>query len=232
MEDRSPRRRPPWGIVISLVAIALGAGSATAWFTWRSISPRVPTVNFPEIEIEGEALPEGFEVPTSAPIEVPNPPETDVAAEPAPRQETIYWLSTQGTEVALAPVDIDLPSGQSPEDLLTLAFSNLMEGPQGSKSNLANSIPEQTELLALETKFDGVYVDLSGDFIQGGGSLSMIGRLAQVVYTATTLDPNQPVWISVDGEPLTVLGGEGLLIRQPITRGDLKRDFGVKQPDR
>ncbi|MBE7382751.1 MAG: GerMN domain-containing protein [Leptolyngbya sp. SIO1E4] len=230
MEDQTPRRRPPLGIIIALVAIALSAGSATAWFTWRAIAPRAPQAEFPEIEIEGETLPEGFEAPTSDPINVPDPPEAEIAAEPNQRQSTIYWVSTQGEEIALAPVAVDLPEGETPENTLTLAFADLMTGPADSNGEAATTIPEQTELVALTVESDGVHVDLSNEFTVGGGSASMIGRLAQVVYTATTLEPETPVWISVDGSPLTLLGGEGLEVRQPVTRSDLEADFGVKEP--
>lgn len=230
MENHSPRRRPPLGIVLGLLAIVLSAGSATAWLTWRSITPTLPTAEFPELEIENEVLPEGFEAPTSEPITVPDPPETEIAAEPLQRQETIYWVSTQGTTVALAPAEIELPEGHSETDTLALAFANLMTGPAAGNSEVANSIPERTELLALRTEADGVHINLSKDFQKGGGSASMIGRLAQVVYTATTLDPEVSVWISVGGEPLRVLGGEGLLVRYPVTRSDLAADFGVQAP--
>ncbi|NER81424.1 MAG: spore germination protein, partial [Leptolyngbya sp. SIO1D8] len=106
----------------------------------------------------------------------------------------------------------------------------LMTGPAESEGEAATSIPEQTELVALTVESDGIHVDLSDEFTIGGGSASMIGRLAQVVYTATTLEPETPVWISVEGSPLTLLGGEGLEIRQPITRSDLTADFGVQNP--
>lgn len=228
LEDKSPRRRPPLGIVIGLVAIALSAGSATAWFTWRAISPPAPVVDFPEIEIDGDKLPEGYEAPTSETIEVPNLPDTDVAAEPAAQRATLYWLDSTGDSVALNPATIQLPADASSADALEVAFANLMQGPDSAGAY--SGIPQQTELLALSVENDGVHVDLSEDFTFGGGSASMIGRLAQVVYTATTLEPAAPVWISVDGEPLKVLGGEGLLVRQPMTREALEADFGVAAP--
>ncbi|NER83040.1 MAG: hypothetical protein F6K42_26495, partial [Leptolyngbya sp. SIO1D8] len=164
MENQPPRRRPPLGIIIALVAIALGAGSATAWFTWRAISPSVPTADFPEIEIEGETLPEGFEAPSSEPINVPDPPETDIAAEPIQRQGKIYWVSMQGEAIALAPVEVDLPEADTSADTLTLAFADLMTGPAESEGEAATSIPEQTELVALTVESDGIHVDLSDEF--------------------------------------------------------------------
>ncbi|MGF1521607.1 MAG: GerMN domain-containing protein [Leptolyngbyaceae cyanobacterium] len=234
MEDRSPRRRPPLGILLGALALALTAGSATAWFTWRAVvSPDVPQVAFPELEIEGETVPEGYEAPTSEPIEVPDPPapETDIAAEPAQQsQGTVYWVAPQDQAIALAPAEVDLSEGASPTETLTLAFNGLMDGPADPSGEAATTIPEQTQLLDLTVESDGVHVDLSEDFTYGGGSASMIGRVAQVVYTATTIEPDAPVWLSVEGEPLTLLGGEGLEIRQPITRDDLTTDFGVPDP--
>jgi spore germination protein GerM len=216
-------------VILALAAITLSAGGATAWFTWRSISPTAPVADFPEIEIEGEALPEGFEAPSSPPIEVPDLPETDIAANAPEGAGTVYWLSAEGDRIALAPSEIDLPAGESSETVLSLAFADLMQGPTGS-GGTTTSIPEQTELLALSVESDGVHVNLSEDFTTGGGSASMIGRLAQVIYTATALEPDALVWISVAGEPLTLLGGEGLEVRQPMTRNDLATDFGVTGP--
>ena len=228
MEDKSPRRRPPLSIVIGLIAIALSAGSATAWFAWRAISPPAPLADFPEIEIEGEALPEGYDAPTTDPVDVPDLPADGPPAAGAATQGTLYWLAAEGDTVALNPVRVDLPAAASSTDTLELAFASLMDGP--AAAGAATGIPDGTELLALTVEGDGVHVDLSQDFTTGGGSASMIGRLAQVVYTATTLEPTAPVWLSVEGEPLTLLGGEGLEIRQPITRTDLTTDFAVTAP--
>jgi len=229
MEDKTPRRRPPLGIVVALVAIVLSAGSATAWFTWRAISPPAPIADFPELDIDGDTLPEGLdEAPTGESIEVPDPPETDVAANPT-ASRTLYWLSTGGTEVALNPATFEVPADATPAETLEVAFNTLISGPDSE--GVASGIPEQTELLAVDVESDGVHVDLSEDFTYGGGSASMIGRLAQVIYTATALDPDAPVWIDVEGEPLTLLGGEGLIVGQPMTRSDMAAEFGVEAPE-
>jgi spore germination protein GerM len=53
--------------------------------------------------------------------------------------------------------------------------------------------------------------------------------VGQVLYTATSIDPNAKVWLSVGGKPLDTLGGEGLLLEQPMTRDRFKQDFPQQQ---
>jgi spore germination protein GerM len=74
---------------------------------------------------------------------------------------------------------------------------------------------------------DGVHINLSKEFTMGGGTASMTARVAQVLYTATSLNPNAQVWLSIEGEPLKTLGGEGLLIEQPLTRKSFEQEFSL-----
>jgi spore germination protein GerM len=51
-----------------------------------------------------------------------------------------------------------------------------------------------------------------------------------VIYTASSLDPNAKVFVSVEGESIDEkhpLGGEGLTLRQPITRAQFATDFSI-----
>jgi spore germination protein GerM len=79
--------------------------------------------------------------------------------------------------------------------------------------------------LSVQADSNEVYVDLSPQFTTGGGSASMIGRLGQVIYTASSLNPDAKVWISVGGKPLEILGGEGLEVPQPATRKNFEAEF-------
>ncbi|MFM6620018.1 MAG: GerMN domain-containing protein, partial [Dolichospermum sp.] len=70
-----------------------------------------------------------------------------------------------------------------------------------------------------------VHVNLSENFTTGGGSTSMIGRIGQIVYTATSLNPQAKVYIEVNGKPLEVLGGEGVELEQPLTRESFQKNY-------
>ncbi len=79
----------------------------------------------------------------------------------------------------------------------------LFKGPTAAESNsvpaITSTIPDNTLLLGV-TLTDGVAtVDLSREFESGGGSFSMSGRLAQVVYTLTQFPEIESVAFELDG---------------------------------
>jgi spore germination protein GerM len=104
----------------------------------------------------------------------------------------------------------------------TAALESLLEGPDSFEEDygLHTAIPDGTQLLGLEIDGSIARVDLTSEFESGGGSLSMQTRLAQVVYTITQFPTVKGVVFSLDGEPIDVLGGEGVLLDHPLTRRD------------
>jgi spore germination protein GerM len=101
----------------------------------------------------------------------------------------------------------------------------LLAGP--TEGTGSTTIPKGTKLQSLKVENDGIHVNLSNEFTTGGGSTSMIGRVGQVVYTATTLNPNAKVYIEVNGKKLETLGGEGLEVEQPLTREKFDKDYSL-----
>jgi spore germination protein GerM len=142
-------------------------------------------------------------------------------------QPQVYWLRSNQNKLTL--VAKSLPpniSDSTPQQVLTTAIQKLLSAKP--RDDLSSTIPKGTKLLNLQIRADEVHVDLSPEFRAGGGSTSMIYRIAQVIYTSTSLDPNQKVFISVGGQSIDQnhpLGGEGLILQQPTTRTQFAADF-------
>lgn len=138
----------------------------------------------------------------------------------------VYLVEVRDNKIQLVgrPVESTKANKNSKESLEE-AFNRMLSTTTGANAGVSSSIPLGTKLRSLMVKDDTVSVDLSKEFTQGGGTASMQSRLGQVVYTATSLDPKAKVYISVEGKPLTELGGEGLVIDQPMTRQSFDEDF-------
>ncbi|NEQ98411.1 MAG: spore germination protein [Cyanothece sp. SIO2G6] len=187
------------------------AGGRTGWWAWNRLAS-APLDSLPSVEqpsTDTNAAKNGS-TPSVAPLVT-----TSV---------DVYLLDANDVNFALVPLTLEVETADEPAAILDAAFNQLL-GQNLSETAAFSAIPDNTALLDLDVESDGIYVDLSAEFEQGGGSASMIGRLNQVIYTATSLDPTEPVWLLVDGEPLELLGGEGLEISQPITRTELDEDF-------
>ncbi|WP_414530008.1 GerMN domain-containing protein [Nodularia chucula] len=154
-------------------------------------------------------------------------PSHNITQPSQPGQEqtpSVYWLKPTDTSFDLVPQPIQIAATQ-PNQALEQAFQALLAGPtEGTDST---TIPQGTQLLGVKLENDEVHVNLSDNFTEGGGSASMIGRVGQVVYTATTLNPNAKVYIEVDGQQLDILGGEGLELEQPLTRESFQQNYSL-----
>ncbi|MBE9114997.1 GerMN domain-containing protein [Lusitaniella coriacea LEGE 07157] len=176
-----------------------------------------------------------------------SPPETAETQQPspeasvAPRSATlkqaanentipVYWLdaNAQTVKVVSRPVNLENKDETQANAALEAAFTSLLSGPKNAENtDYATAIPKETRLLGVAQQADGVRINLSEQFTTGGGTTSMTGRVAQIIYTATALNPEAKVWIEVEGKPLEVLGGEGLIIDQPMTRKSFRENFDL-----
>jgi spore germination protein GerM len=139
----------------------------------------------------------------------------------------IYLLQVANEQIHLIPTPVAVHTTAT-EPALKEAFHTLFT--QIQRNSQSTVIPSGTHLNSLHVAKDKIYVDLSREFEQGGGSTSMIYRVAQILYTATSLDSKAKVFLSVEGHPLDErhpLGGEGLILRQPITRQEFTKEFSL-----
>jgi hypothetical protein len=136
------------------------------------------------------------------------PPATDGTSSTA-----VYFLR----DGKIAPVRREIPATL---DAARAAVVELLEGPTDDEAagGLVSAIPAGTELLELSLDRGVATVDLSGTFDDGGGSASMLGRVAQVVATLTRFDGVKRVGFELDGESVTAIGGEGVVVDPPIGR--------------
>lgn len=235
MEDKKGIRQIPLGVLVALATVVLASGGATAWFTWRALNPvKPPAAEFPPLEapVDPAAGSGPSDMAQDKPVAQPTTPtqsdnkQPDSPDAPSAVTNQIFWVKDVGGNLSLVPQAIALPAGNA-EETVEAAFATLLTKSGDPQQDAFSTIPEKTRLLALTVEADGVHVNLSQEFTSGGGSASMIGRLGQVVYTATTLESEAGVWVSVEGKPLTLLGGEGLEVSQPMTRSEFKEAFGV-----
>ena len=131
------------------------------------------------------------------------------------RSTTLRVYFMRGDKLALAARTV--PATQA---VATAAVHELLAGPTGTEASagLATAIPSGTTLRGISISGGIATVDLSGAYASGGGSLSMLSRLAQVTYTLTQFPTVSGVIFRLDGSPVTVFGGEGIMLDHPATR--------------
>ncbi|MEH1851936.1 MAG: GerMN domain-containing protein [Nostoc sp.] len=201
MKDQQGSNRISSGVIAAVSAAVVAVGGGVAWFT--SHSSNTPT-------------------PSNVSGQIAQPAQPSIKQSGNEQTPNVYWLRPKDKNVALVPQPVKVAS-VLPNQALEAAFQSLLAGPtEGTDST---TIPKGTKLLGLKAENNEVHVNLSEDFTTGGGSTSMMGRVGQVVYTATTLNPKAKVYIDVNGKPLDVLGGEGVEIQQPLTREQFQKDY-------
>lgn len=205
MQDHN-KNRFSLPIVAAITGIVLAAGGGVAWWAKSNLDQQAQVSQ-----------------PNPAPIVEENVP---VVPEAITQEKVvkICWLDPTTESIKLVSNTMTFAKSIKSERVLETALSTLFTHPP-QDSSYTTAIPQGTKLLDVTTDKSGIHLNLSKEFTSGGGSASMSSRLAQVIYTATSLDQTTRVWISIEGKPLRNLGQEGIVVSQPMTRQDFKENF-------
>ena len=180
------RLRQRWSLGITLCLFGAACGSSS---TSSSTSPAATTVADTSVVTTDSA-----------------PATSDAATSTTPSQRKsvlAYFLMNEKLRVVGRIVEISDPAA---------AVEALLAGPTSAEAaaGMVTLIPAGTELLSVTVTGREVRVDLTGVFASGGGSMSVLGRLAQMVFTLTQFEGIDTVRFSLDGEPITEITGEGV----------------------
>lgn len=108
-------------------------------------------------------------------------------------------------------------------DRLKSSLEGLLTGPTfiEKQSGIFSEIPVSTKLISVERQGDSIIVNLSKDFESGGGADSLYSRIRQLIKTVRANEPTAKIYLYIDGKQADVLGGEGLIITQPLNENSL-----------
>jgi len=216
--NRQPASRLRSLTLVAALAVVTGLAACTPGTgDLGTVAPPPPTTA-PSIDAPSpEPTPGGTPSPT---------PDGSAAPSPSASAETTtirayFFLGSFTHEAGLAPVLREIPKTQA---VGAAAMEALLAGPNedemAARPAMYTTVPEGTRFLGLTIKDGVATVDLSREFESGGGSAAVLGRLAQVVYTLTQFPTVDAVSFKLDGEPVTVFSGEGVLLDHPVGRAD------------
>lgn len=189
----------------------VSASTTTATATTVATTPAAPATSTPGTTAPATTVPA-----TTTPAATTRPPAlTTTPAEPL--TVSAYFIRAERVATAHRSVEHTVATSKA-------AVEQLLAGPSDAEIAIgySTSVPDGTTLNGIRID-DGIStVDLSAEFASGGGSLSVVTRMAQLVYTATQFPDVDGMLLEIDGEPVTELGGEGFVIDRPLTRADFE----------
>lgn len=212
----------PFRILVLFTLLILAAGCSPAGGDLGSAATPLPTPGA-SVDVPSAEPTPGSPEPTSTPASPA--PTSAPSSSPAPTGTTTirayFFLGSFTDNAGLAPVLREIPKTQA---VATAAMDALLAGPNdremAARPAMYTTVPEGTRLLGLSIANGVATVDLSREFESGGGSASVTGRLAQVVYTLTQFPTVDSVRFMLDGQPVTVFSGEGIILDKPVDRAD------------
>ena len=105
---------------------------------------------------------------------------------------------------------------------IKFAIQSLIAGPKQNEKakGVYSEIPAGTRIISINETADKVVINLNSAFETGGGTESIYKRLNQIIKTAKR-NTNKPVYLYIEGNKAEVIGGEGIMITQPLSENSL-----------
>ena len=105
---------------------------------------------------------------------------------------------------------------------IKFAIQALISGPTTYEKSkgVYSEIPAGTRVISINESSDKVVINLNSAFENGGGTDSLYKRLYQLIKTAKR-NTDKPVYLYIEGNKAEVIGGEGIMLTQPLNENSL-----------
>lgn len=105
---------------------------------------------------------------------------------------------------------------------IRFSINALIQGPKQEERQrgVYTEVPSGSEIINISEQKDKVIINLNSAFVNGGGTDSLYKRLYQLIKTAR-LNSNLPVYLYIDNQRADVVGGEGIMLTQPLSNSSL-----------
>lgn len=147
-------------------------------------------------------------------------PQTD----PQPQQEpvlqekvSVYFIGQNSSKEDVYKIVQRDYDAEKDGTKLDYAINLLLKGPSAKESaqGIYSEIPKGTKLRSISKVNGKLYIDLNDDFEQGGGTDGLYKRLYQLIKTVNQ-NTNENVYLKIEGREVDVIGGEGIMLQQPL----------------
>ena len=135
---------------------------------------------------------------------------------------TVYFLGMDKNNSSIfKTVKREVPADKNK---LRFALTQLVAGPTQYEKNLGvySEIPKNVQIMGVVESDKKIIIDVSSNIQTGGGADSLYSRFKQLIKTAiANSNPKKPIYLYIDGKQAEVIGGEGIMITQPLSENSL-----------
>lgn len=134
---------------------------------------------------------------------------------------TVFFTKVTNTKDTYVAVSRRKPQNYTGSDI-EYATKTLLQGPTKYESSqgICSEIPNNTRLIWLKETPNKVIINLSDGFGFGGGGDSLYKRMYQLIKTVNH-NTRKPVYLYINGKQADMIGGEGLMLKQPLRKDSL-----------
>ena len=195
----------------------------TKWQKFSLIALIIGTLTFIKIAYFPSSENAVIEQPT---IEEQTIPSTEQQNEDVPKSYTnVYFIGQNDNKEEVYKVVKREYHAKTDGTKLKFSIENLLKGPNAAEKSkgIYSEIPQGTKLLSLEETPEKITINLNEDFEQGGGTDGLYKRLYQLIKTSNK-NTTTKVYLYINGKQADVIGGEGIMINQPLNEKSLGED--------